>query len=140
MPVESIAVIAGNLALIVTVGVLAWQTKKSNDLAGASVISNAMAYDRDVDRVMLRYPGLRPHFYEGKPCPPRGVGRERVLILTGMYADVLDGGLLATRLVPSTESYEDWKNYSQFILNNSPTMRDFVREYPHWFPDLAKLL
>ncbi|WP_331743204.1 hypothetical protein OG239_43285 (plasmid) [Streptomyces sp. NBC_00868] len=94
----------------------------------------------DVDREMLRYPGLRPYFYEGKPCPRRGAERERVLILAGMYASVLDTGVLTTRLVPATESHEDWKNYSQFILNNSPTMREFVREYPHWYPELTKLL
>ncbi|WP_331743201.1 hypothetical protein OG239_43280 (plasmid) [Streptomyces sp. NBC_00868] len=41
MLVETIAVIAGNAALIVTLGVLAWQTKKSNDLAGASVIGQS---------------------------------------------------------------------------------------------------
>jgi hypothetical protein len=72
--------------------------------------------------------------------PVGGVERERVLILTGMYADVLNGGLFATVRVPESESYEDWKNYSQFILNNSPTMREYVREYPHWFPHLAELL
>jgi hypothetical protein len=74
MPVEVIAVIAGNAATIVTVGLLAWQTKKSNVLAGAAVITNAMTYDREVDKVMLQYPRLRAYFYEGKRCPRRGGG------------------------------------------------------------------
>ncbi|MET9510770.1 hypothetical protein ABZX62_20310 [Streptomyces flavidovirens] len=131
--------IGGLVALTASVLFLAWQTKISNDISGASVLGNAMASDRDVDRVMLEYPGLRAYFYEGKPCPRRGRQRERVLLLAGMYADVLEGGLMATRRVRSSESYEDWLSYSQFIVWHSPTMQSFVKEHPDWWPNLAKL-
>ncbi|MER6959546.1 hypothetical protein [Streptomyces sp. NPDC000618] len=126
-------------ALIVSVLVLAWQTKVSNDISGATVLGNAMASDRDVDRVMLQYPGLRAYFYEQKRCPRRGRERERVLILAGMYADVLEGGLMATRRVRASESHEDWLSYSRFILVHSPTMRSFVQDHPDWWPNLTKL-
>lgn len=129
----------GLVALITSVLLLAWQTKISNDIAGASVLGNAMASDRDVDRVTLQYPGLRAYFYDNKPCPRRGRERERVLILTGMYADVLEAGLMSTRRIPASESYEDWLSYSRFILFHSPTMLAFVRAHPDWWPNLAKL-
>jgi hypothetical protein len=136
---KNVVDVLGLVALVVSVGVLAWQTKISNDIAGATVLSTAMANDRDVDRVMLQFPGMRAYFYERKPCPRRGRERERLLILTAMYADVLEGGLMATRRVPASESYEDWRSYSRYILDHSPTMFSFVQEHPDWFPILAGL-
>ncbi|WP_406483235.1 hypothetical protein [Streptomyces platensis] len=136
---KTIVDVGGLVVLAASVLALTWQTKISNDIAGASVLSNAMASDRDVDRVMLQYPGLRAYFYDDKPCPSRGRERERVLVLTGMYADVLEAGLMSTRRVRASESYEDWRSYSHFVLAHSPTMRAFVREHPDWWPCLAEL-
>jgi hypothetical protein len=136
---ETVTDIGGLVALVASLVFLAWQTKISNNISGASVLNNAMAADRDVDKVMLEHPGLRAYFYECKPCPRRGRQRERVLLLAGMYADVLEGGLMATRRVRSSESYEDWLSYSRFILSHSPTMRSLVTEHPSWWPILAAL-
>ncbi|MFD5711336.1 hypothetical protein ACFWHW_13215 [Streptomyces pharetrae] len=136
---ETVMDIGGLVVLVGSLVFLAWQTKINNDISGASVLNNAIAADREVDKVMLENPGLRAYFYECKPCPRRGRQRERVLLLAGMYADVLEGGLMATRRVRSSESYEDWLSYSRFILSHSPVMRSFVKEHPDWWPILASL-
>jgi hypothetical protein len=136
---KTIVDVSGLAVLAASVLVLAWQTKISNDIAGASVLNNAMGADRDVDKVMLQYPGLRAYFYDDKPCPMRGRERERVLLVTGMYADALEAGLMATDRVRASESHEDWRSYSRFVLAHSPTMRAFVRDHPDWWPKLAQL-
>jgi hypothetical protein len=136
---KTIVDVCGVALLAASVLVLAWQTKISNDIAGASVLNNAMGADRDVEKVMLQYPGLQAYFYDDKPCPPRGRERERVLLVTGMKADVLEAGLMATDRVRASESYEDWLSYSRFVLAHSPTMRAFVRDHPDWWPQLAQL-
>ena len=45
-------------------------------------------------------PDLRAYFYDGKVPPRRGTQRDRVLSAAEMLGDVLEGGLVVTRLVP----------------------------------------
>ncbi|MFC4609737.1 hypothetical protein ACFO9E_18230 [Streptomyces maoxianensis] len=45
---------------------------------------------------------------------------------------------MATRRIPETESYEEWRDYCGFILEHSPTMRSTVAEHPLWWRELAR--
>jgi hypothetical protein len=60
--------------------------------------------------------------------------------MSEMYGDALETGLVATRLVPASESFEDWTNYCRQMLGSSPSLAELVREQPQWWPNLTKLL
>jgi hypothetical protein len=53
---------------------------------------------------------------------------------------VLECGLVAARLIPSSESYEDWSSYAQYMLAHSPVLEDLIRKHPTWWPQLVLLL
>lgn len=142
-----ITAIGGLIGLIASLVLLAWQTREvakqtriSNAIAGAAGLGESTNHLREVLVLFVDRPELRSFFYDGKPCPRRGPQRIRVITIADMLADVLEVGLVTTRLIPSTESYEDWLRYSRYMLAHSPVLVDFVREHPDWFPQLALLL
>src|SRR5258707_1032732 len=105
----AIGTIGGLVGLAVSVALLAWQshevakqTKISNAIAAASVIDQCTPGLREPLDHFMDKPELRPYFYEGKPGPRRGRRHARVATLAEMFADVLDGGMLAMRNIPAT--------------------------------------
>ncbi len=145
--VSEIAAIGGLIGLAASVLLLALQnrevakqTKISNAVGGASVIQEAINGGRELNMVFLERPELRAYFYDRKAPPPAGSDRDRVLIVAEMLADVLDVGLLTTRLVPSTESNDDWTTYTAFIAAHSPALVDLVRQHPEWWPQVINVL
>ncbi|MGW4234257.1 hypothetical protein ACWEF9_34180 [Streptomyces sp. NPDC004980] len=138
--------IGGLLGLVVSLIFLAVQTRAvsrqvraANNLAGTRALDHSLTSLREVHFKMLEYPGTRAYFCDGKPCPRRGVERERVLTFSELLADVLDTGIQATRRIPENESDEDWLSYCRFLLNRSPALRATVTEHSNWWPDLAAL-
>jgi hypothetical protein len=142
----AIGTIGSLTGLAISVALLAWQshavakqTRISNALAAASVIDQYTVQIREPLNHIVARPRLRAYFYEGKTCPLRGAARARVLTIAEMFADVLEGGLVALKQIPSSESYEDWKDYCRFMLERSPTLAGLVQERPVWWPQLARL-
>jgi hypothetical protein len=134
------------VGLLITTALLAWQsravarqTQISNSIAVASVIDQYTAAIREVLNHIVVRPRLRPYFYEGKHCPPSGAMRVRVLTVGEMFADALEGGLVAIRQIPASESYDDWKDYCNVMLGASPALAGLVRKRPMWWPQLAHL-
>lgn len=126
---------------------LAWQTRAvaeqarvSNAIAGTSVLHNSLEGIRAVFMLFVERPELRAYFYDGKPCPKRGATRARVLTIADMFADALEDGLVGTRLVPSSESTDDWIGYSQHVIRHSPALREILTTFPRWWPNLYNLL
>ncbi|MFF0066546.1 hypothetical protein ACFYRC_34460 [Streptomyces sp. NPDC005279] len=143
--VTTVSALGGLLGLIVSLMFLAKQTKAvSEQVRMGNVINGTTGIDACLNNVreiyfkMLEYPGMRAYFYDNKPCPDQGEERERILIMTEVLADVLETGLMATRRIPETESYEDWRDYCRFILEHSPAMRSTVAEHPLWWRELAR--
>ncbi|MFI1409402.1 hypothetical protein ACH4Y0_05650 [Streptomyces sp. NPDC020707] len=141
--VGTVSAIGGLIGLIVSLLFLAKQTKVvseqvriSNVINGTTGVDTSLGNLREIYFKMLEYPGTRAYFYDNKPCPEQGEERERILILTEMLADVLETGLMATRRIPETESYDDWRDYCRFLLEHSPTLRDIVAEHPLWWREL----
>ncbi|MEV8313884.1 hypothetical protein AB0Q95_06895 [Streptomyces sp. NPDC059900] len=142
----TITAIAGLVGLIVSLVFVAVQTRAvseqvrvSNNLNGTNGLDMCLSAVREIYFKMLDYPGMRKHFYEGVPCPTDEVERERVQLLAEALADVLETGLMATRRIPETESFEDWREYSRFIRDHSPVIRDMMAEHPQWWPELRRL-
>ncbi|MFE0251273.1 hypothetical protein [Streptomyces sp. NPDC059010] len=138
--------IGGLAGLIVSLVFLAVQTravsrqvKASNNLAGTKSLDHTYTGIREIHFKMLEYPGTRACIYEGRPLPTDELGRERVLTIAEMLADVLDSGIQVTRRIPQNESEEDWASYCRYVLDRSPTLRAVVSEHPRWWPDLSRL-
>lgn len=144
--VTLVCAVGGLIGLVVSLIFLAVQTRAvsnqvraSNNVAGTQALDGSLAALREINFKLLEYPGLRAYFYDGKTCPRRGPERVRVLLMTDVFADVLDSGCQAARRIPDTESEEDWASYCRYILDRSPTLRAQVAEQPNWWPDLAEL-
>ena len=146
MRLGEISTVVGLAGLIVSVILLAWQTravaqqtKISNAIAAASIVEATTSDLREVFLLLVQYPWLREHFYGRKAAPRRGRRRSRVVTIAEIYGDTLEMGLVTNRLIPMTESLEDWTNYCCQILTSSPVLYDLVREHPEWWPELARL-
>jgi hypothetical protein len=143
----TITAIAGLLGFITSTLLLALQTREvakqtriSNSIAGASTIREAMTTLRDSHhQILFDHPELRPYFYGGRPFPTNADDAPRLIAAADMLADCLEVALHATRYIPATESYEDWIDYSRYLLEHSPVLADLVHQHPVWWPHLAQL-
>ncbi|MEV6175173.1 hypothetical protein AB0L99_44155 [Streptomyces sp. NPDC051954] len=115
------------------------QVRMAMDLNGTNGMDQCLNSLRDIYFKMMEYPGLRKHFYEDVPCPSDEVECERVQLMAEAMADVLETGLMATRRIPETESFDDWRDYCRFILERSPVLRDLTDEHPMWWPELRQV-
>jgi len=142
----TITAIGGLLGLVASVGLLAWQTRavaqqtrQGNALAGVSSIIELDTLLHEVLRQFVEHPELRTYFYDGTACPARGRRRAQVLTIADLLADALEAGLLATRLIRSNESQDDWTDYCRFMLASSDTLREVVLPHQQWWPALHRL-
>jgi hypothetical protein len=119
---------------------VAKQTRITNSIAGASALNDLTNNLGQVFLLFVERPELRAYFYDCKPCPRRATQRNRVIAVADLLADVLECGLVAARLIPSSESYEDWSSYAQYMLAHSPVLEDLIRKHPTWWPQLVLLL
>lgn len=146
MTLTDITTVGGLIGLIVSVMVLAWQTravarqtKISNAIAGASILEASTSDLREVLKLIVERPELRAYFYEGAQAPRRRVAQARVTTVAEILGDVLETGLVANRLIPTTESLDDWISYCNQMLATSPILRRLTAENPDWWPQLAYL-
>lgn len=142
----TVTAIAGLIGLIASLIFVAVQTRAvsqqvriANNLNGTTGLDLCLNNLREIYFKMLEFPGTRKHFYDNVPCPTDEVDRERILLIAEALADVLETGLVATRRIPETESFDDWRDYCRFILSHSPVLRDQVAEHPMWWPELMRL-
>ena len=145
--ITDITAIGGLLGLAVSIALLAWQSravaqqaKVSNAIAGTSVLHNTLESIRAIYVIFFDHPELRQYFYDGMPSPRRGERRVRVITLAEMMADALEDGLMGTRLVPASESADDWSDYCCYLLRQSPALREIVLWRPQWWPNLHALV
>jgi hypothetical protein len=145
--ITSITAIGGLIGLVISIGLLAWQTRAvaqqtaiSNRIAGVSAINEATAGLREVHLLFVTDPGLRSYFYDGKGYPRSKRERDRVRTVAEQLLDVLEDGLCAHRLVPSSGSLEDWTLYCMDMLASSKVLNAVVRERPKYWPELHQMM
>jgi hypothetical protein len=124
--------------VIVSLMLLAWQTRSvaqqtkiSNAIANASVISNSTSGLREVLSLFIEHPELRPYFYESKRPPSRGHKRTRIVTAAEILADILEEGLSANRLVRTDRFSEEWPLYCADMLASSPVLNDVIKQNPN---------
>jgi hypothetical protein len=142
----SVATIVGLAGVIVSVMLLAWQTRAvaqqtriSNAIASASVISNSTSGLREVLSIFVEHPELRPYFYGSKRLPLRGHRRERVVTAAEILADILEEGLSVNRLVQTARFSEEWPLYCADMLASSPALNEVMQQSPNSWQMLRAL-
>lgn len=138
--------IAGLIGLVITIGLLAWQTRAAakqtqiaNAMAGATVLFATSTNLNEVLRPFIDHPELRAHFYDKAPVPTDPLQASRVLTIAEMLGDALEDGLVSHRLVPASESEHDWIDYCRYMRAHSPALDTMVDEHPGWWPQLSKI-
>lgn len=133
----NVATFGGLSGVIASVIILAWQTravaqqtKISNAIASASVISNSTSGLREVLSLFIEYPELRPYFYESKRPPLRGHRHRRIFTVAEILADILEEGLSVNRLVRTVRFREEWPAYCADMLTTSPALNDVIQQNP----------
>jgi hypothetical protein len=142
----SIATIVGLAGLIISVSLLAWQsravaqqTRINNAIASTSVLSNTTSSLRELLSLFVEHPELRPYFYESRKVPVRGHNRVRILTVAEMFADVLEEGLSANSIMPTKRVDEEWPLYCTYLLSVSPALNEVLRQYPDWWRSIRAL-
>jgi hypothetical protein len=141
--VANLVAIGGLIGLIASVGLLTLQTrtlveqtKVSNAIAHATVISNASGNLRQVFQIFIEHPELQPYFYESRDPPVRGHKRARITMAAVILGDIFEDGLVAHSLLPTSRSSEAWAKYCRLVLNTSPIMNEIMKRNPGWWPEL----
>lgn len=138
--------IVGLVGLVVTIGLLSWQTRASarqaevaNAIAGATVLFTCTSGLREMLRLFVQEPELRAYFYNGAPCPTDELQRARVISIAEMLGDALEDGLVTHRLVPASESETDWIGYCRQMRSSSPALEEMIAKHGEWWPQLSRL-
>jgi hypothetical protein len=114
------------------------QTKLQNAIAGTSGAQQALQMLHGVLRMLFEQPELRSYFYDGRECLPSSTDRSRVLTVAEMLGDALEIGLQTTSSIKSTFAFDDWLDYTRFIIEHSPALRETVAAHPAWYSELHK--
>src|ERR1700722_7013262 len=112
----TIATIGGLAGVIISVTLLAWQTraaaeqtKISNAIARASIISNQSSSVRQVLSLFVEHPELRQYFYESKRLPVNRQRRVRIISVAEILGDILEDGLVVNNnILPTVRLTERW--------------------------------
>lgn len=120
---------------------LANQTRLSNQLASTSTMRDAVRHLDEFLSVFIDRPELRVFFYGGTAPPPDGLERARVDTLAELLADSIEASLQAALELRSFASANqaDWELYATYMFQNSPALRQIVRQWD-WWPNLDGLL
>ena len=146
MTLTEVTTVGGLAGLIASVILLAWQTRSvaqqtkiSNAIAGTSALETTTGDLREVLLLFVERPALRAYFYDSKSLPRSGHTRARVIAVAEILGDTLETGLVANRLIPTTESFDDWATYSGQMLVTSPALsRSYVTPRAEWAAELGK--
>jgi hypothetical protein len=145
--ITTITAIGGLVGLVISIGLLAWQTRAvaqqteiSNRIAGLAAINGATAGLREVHLLFVSDPDLRPYFYDGKAYPRRRLRRDRVLTVAELLLDAMEDALCAHRLIPSSASMEDWTVYCEDMLIRSKVLNAILCRNPKYWPELYRLI
>ena len=133
-----VGVIASVCLLALQTRTLVEQTKLSNAIASATVISNASSNLHQVFQIFIERPELQPYFYESKDPPLRGYKRARIIMAAVILGDIFEDGLVAHRLLPTSRSSEAWARYCGLVLTTSPVMNEIMQRNPNWWPELRE--
>ncbi|MEO3746737.1 hypothetical protein [Plantactinospora sp. B5E13] len=118
---------------------LAKQTRLNNGITRVTATSGLATLTQGWYQHLVRDPSLRPYFFAGRSCPPRGDERAVLVSLAELLADVLEGDLRTTALLPGFDFAQQWHEWPAHMLRNSPVLVEVVEAHPAWWPALRAL-
>jgi len=146
-PFTAIATTVGIVGVVGSLAFSGWQTRQlarqtetQNAIAMATIVHNTADRLNATYRVFVDYPELRAYFYDGAPSPATGPERARALTVAEMLGDVLDALLYTTSKFAARGEYDDWIDYIEHILDQSPTLTRLILEHPKWWPQIENIL
>ncbi len=95
----------------------------------------------DVDHLFIRYPELRPFFYDGKPLTNENLpDYSRAMAAREFVADSLEA-ICDNREVYNREDWESWLDYVEGMLKTSPTLYELMNaKGEDWYPSMSSAL
>jgi hypothetical protein len=144
MSLADLVQLISSTALVVTVLVLAWQTRQvasATRLASKTAVANAMSDAannvRAVFEALLEHPELRQYICDGAPMPTEGILRSRAQTLCEMMCDAAEASLEVASQVPGADqALRGWPDWARWLLDSSPGSRHHVLAHPAWYPRL----
>lgn len=144
--VSDAAQIIGALGVIISLMLLAWQTKNlgkqieiSNLQGRYQTLHNAIERYHHALGLIFTHPELRPYFYEQQPCPQDDPNRPRVLVVAEIIADAIDHAVRVSGQFPDQAHKSGWKS-SALAMAKQPIFIELLMESPNYFPDLISIL
>jgi hypothetical protein len=143
--ISSVVQIVGALGVVVSLFLLAWQTRKlGRQIAignvGGRYQSMGAANDRyhGVLQLIFQNPELRPYLYDEKPCSLEDPNRDRLLMACEMLADSIDHAMSVTNRYSDVPHYSGWESIARFYYRQ-PIFSEAIELLPY-FPDLNRYL
>jgi hypothetical protein len=137
--------VIASIGVVVSLLVSSWQTREltrqtsiNNVMAGVSAMYNGMERLHHIESLIAAEPWLYGHFYGSAPLPDDEDQRARVLTIAGMFADVVDYGLVIAETNPDIKFYAGWRDFALSLRRTSPAMVHMVGEHPMWWAALNK--
>lgn len=138
---QSALTLAGILINLSGFLVVYWQMGMQVDAIRSDVSASLTELSYEPLRFMGDRPSLYPYFYESKPLLPDDPHRVEVLICCEMIANYCDN-VMQQRTSMSEPAFESWKTFVLEQCLTSPSLREFVIKYEHWYSaelgDLAR--
>jgi hypothetical protein len=123
-------VVLGTVALVATAAAVFEATVTRSQLdeqiavEAGSIDQQLLAAIRDVDRLFIGKPWLRPYFYADRPEPADRSDLRVVRATAELLLDTLDGAASARRHgLLSDEDWDDWKAAGHSYYRGSPALR-----------------
>ena len=137
--------VIASIGVVVSLLVSSWQTREltrqtsiNNVMAGVSAMYNGMERLHHIESLIAAEPWLYGHFYGSAPLPNEENQRARVLTIAGMFADVVDYGLVIAETNPDIKFYVGWRDFALSLRRTSPALVHMVGEHPMWWAALNK--
>jgi hypothetical protein len=135
-----IQMILGGTAIL-TVGFLAFETRKVAQAAAVRAMRELASSLAAVNSIFVEKPELRPYFYSDAPLPDNSQTRDQVEAMVELVSDYLETSLYTEEHLPTfrRENRKDLRTWIEFLDGHSPAFREGVMNNPgEWWPRLRE--
>lgn len=143
---SNIAQTIGALGVIISLTLVAWQTKElrkqieiSNLQSRYQTLHNAIASYHNALGLIYNHPELRPYFYERQACPQDDPNRPRALVVAEIIADSIDHAIRVAGQFPGQTHRPGWKS-TALDMAKQPIFIEVLTRFPEYFPDLLAIV
>jgi len=116
-----------------------WQLKQAGRTMSGNAFSKSFSELREIHKVFIAYPELRPYFFENKVLAPESGDHQRARALAEMYLDAfVHMHLLRSRFTKDLRPHVDL--FIKDMINRSSFLSGYLRENYTFMPDALRSL